>query len=164
MKIQIKLKFSDKILFGGEYESVKHAIENAVNEGANLYDANLKGASLEGAKNLELACALVTILPEGELIGWKKCRDGEIIKLRIPADALRSNGTGRKCRANYVEVLEVFGGTEGKSTYCAPDGEILTYKKGEIVRCVKPFDENRFNECSSGIHFYITRIEAENHN
>ena len=207
MKVQIKLKFTEKILFEGEYDSQKIAVEEAVKkgasleganlkgaslegaylygayleganleganlyganleganlEGANLYGANLYGANLKGAKNSELVCALVTILPEGDLIGWKKCRDGEIAKLLIPANAKRSNATGRKCRAEFVEVLEMFGGEEGHSTSYAPSSEILTYKKGEIVKCVKPFDEDRFEECSSGIHFYITRIEAEN--
>ena len=161
MKIQIKMKFTDKIIFEGEYDSQKLAAEDAVKKGANLEGAYLKGAYLEGAKNSELACAIVTILPEGDLIGWKKCRDGEIAKLRIPSDAKRSNATGRKCRAEFVEVLEMFNGDEGRSTSCAPSSEILIYKKGAIVKCVKPFDENRFEECSSGIHFYITRIEAE---
>ena len=36
------------------------------------------------------------------------------------------------------------------------------YRVGETVRPDK-WDENRFNECSNGIHFFITRIEAENY-
>ena len=34
------------------------------------------------------------------------------------------------------------------------------YKAGEIVRPDK-WDDNRWEECSSGIHFFITRLEAE---
>ena len=33
------------------------------------------------------------------------------------------------------------------------------YKVGEIVE-VKDFDENRWEECSTGIHFFLTRDEA----
>ena len=33
------------------------------------------------------------------------------------------------------------------------------YKVGEVVE-VKDFDENRWEECSTGIHFFLTRDEA----
>lgn len=33
------------------------------------------------------------------------------------------------------------------------------YRVGETVE-VPDFDENRWNECSTGIHFFITRQEA----
>ena len=36
------------------------------------------------------------------------------------------------------------------------------YKKGEIVRPDK-FDENPLIECSNGIHFFLTKKEAENY-
>ena len=41
MKVQIKLKFTEKILFEGEYDSQKIAVEEAVKKGANLEGANL---------------------------------------------------------------------------------------------------------------------------
>jgi hypothetical protein len=81
------------------------------------------------------------------------------VKLRIPAEAKRSNATGRKCRAEFAEVLEVIGAEKGVSTNFAPHK--ITYRKGEVVRCDK-WDEDRWNECSGGIHHYITRAEAEN--
>ena len=37
------------------------------------------------------------------------------------------------------------------------------YRVGETVVPREPFDDNMWNECASGIHFYITRLEAENH-
>jgi hypothetical protein len=33
------------------------------------------------------------------------------------------------------------------------------YRKGETVN-VEDFDNNRFNECATGIHFFINREEA----
>ena len=123
---------------------------------ANLYRSNLYGANLSGATNINpLFLAMTLITPEGEIIGYKKLRDGTICKLRIPTEAKRHNATGRKCRAEFAIVLE----GEGVSRY-APS---FKYKVGEIVRPRTPFDENRWEECSSGIHFYLTRIEAEAH-
>jgi hypothetical protein len=49
MKIQIKLKFSDNVLFEGEYESLKHAVVDAVNKNTDLRDTNLRGTDLRGA-------------------------------------------------------------------------------------------------------------------
>jgi len=65
---------------------------------ANLYGAKLFGANLYGTLGIEdhsLAIAQTRILPEGSLIGWKKCRHGRIVKLRIPEEAKRSHAFGR---------------------------------------------------------------------
>jgi hypothetical protein len=127
--------------------------------GANLRDANLRDANLYGAKNAALAQAQTAIVPEsGTFEGWKKCRNDVLVHLAIPAEAARSNATGRKCRAAYIDVLEVHGAEEGLSLH---DGTTL-YRAGERVACDQ-WDDNRWNECSGGIHFYLTRIEAEHH-
>lgn len=39
------------------------------------------------------------------------------------------------------------------------DSKTYTHKKGETIH-VEDFDTNRWNECATGIHFFITRIEA----
>ncbi|MGV7251883.1 DUF5758 domain-containing protein [Mycobacterium kansasii] len=39
----------------------------------------------------------------------------------------------------------------------------FVYRVGETVRPATDFDDNRWNEHSSGIHFYITRSHAEAH-
>ena len=124
---------------------------------ANLRDANLRGADLRGAKNADLAIAATRILPEGDLIGWKKCLDGVIVKLRIPAKAKRSHAFGRKCRAEYVEVLDVIGAAVGVTRIHGPQTE---YRVGETVR-PDSWDDDWMNECSHGIHFFVTRAEAE---
>jgi len=75
----------------------------------------------------------------------------------ITEDAKRSSATTRKCRASKAKVLEISGGiTEVSSKW---DIHFI-YKVGETVE-VKDFDENRWNECSTGIHFFLTRKEAE---
>ena len=126
--------------------------------GANLRGANLQGADLRGA-NLDFNCEAfqkTRILPEGSIIGWKKCKKETIVKLRIPEDSKRSHAFGRKCRAEWVEVLEVFGDDVGVSNH---DG-ITEYRKGAIVKPAS-FSEDWQNECAPGIHFFITRAEAE---
>ncbi len=49
-------------------------LESANLESANLESANLVRANLVRAKNIELAAALTTITPDGDLIGWKKLK------------------------------------------------------------------------------------------
>ncbi len=122
--------------------------------GANLRGADLRGADLWGAVNITPAVYDTTLItPDGDIIGYKKLENGVICKLLIPAGAKRHNATGRKCRAEYAIVLEGEGySTHDKSFY---------YKTGETVRPAQPFDEDRWNECSSGIHFFLTRGEAE---
>jgi hypothetical protein len=124
--------------------------------GANLFRADLSGANLYGAKNNKLVFAMTIICPDGDVIGWKKCRDGVVVKLLIPSSAKRSNATGRKCRAEYADVLEVIGANCGISD--RDPNTIYTVGKRMIP---DGFNDNRFEECSSGIHFFITREEAE---
>lgn len=129
-------------------------------DGANLTGANLDGANLDGVLNGALIIARTSITPShGSFIGYKMCRDNVVVKLEIPAEARRSNASGRKCRAEYVKVLELSKGTVGISEH---DG-VTQYRVGEIVRCDR-WNKNRWKECSGGIHFFITQIEAENYN
>ena len=138
---------------------------------ANLRGANLRGADLRGAnlcdanlcdaKNIpEIVSAQTLILPMGTLIMWKKLCGDMIAKLEVPADARRSNATGRKCRVEYAKVLEILHGdkqvTDGISQYNSE----FVYSVGETVY-PDSWDDNRWDECSNGIHCFITRIEAE---
>ena len=128
--------------------------------GAKLYGADLTGAKLYGAINIPgIIQANTRIIPdEGSVIGWKKCRDGVIVKLLIKSTTPRSNATGRKCRAKEALVLEVFGADVGVSSH---DRETV-YKVGEVVAC-DHWEEDRWKECAGGIHFFITRKEAEDY-
>jgi len=117
---------------------------------ADLGDADLRGADLEGAQ-----LPPFQIPQEGELIAWKATRDG-IAKLRVPPEAKRTATLiGRKCRAEYVEVLEMIG----KDGTGIRDSSI-EYLPGETVRPDEYNDDIRI-ECSHGIHFFLTREEAE---
>jgi hypothetical protein len=143
--------------------SIKKTIEEAVKSGADLLGADLQGADLRGAdlqdaKNADYAIAKTRILPEGDIIGWKKCRNGVIVKLLIPKEAKRSHSFGRKCRAEFADVLEVIG--DGPAVSSQKDD--FVYEVGKRVTPDK-WDDNWLEECSHGIHFFITRVEAENY-
>lgn len=138
--------------------------------GVNLSGADLSQADLSGANHVKLSIAKTSILPdEGDIIGWKKAWTDDIpatpviVKLLIPADAQRSNGTGRNCRASTARVLDLQD-KQGNSlppdttAYSGHDTD-FTYQKGETIH-VEDFDTNRWHECAPGIHFFITRIEA----
>jgi hypothetical protein len=130
--------------------------------GANLSGANLSGANLSGAKNADLVVARTRILPEGSLIGWKKCRDGLIVKLCIPEGAQRSHAFGRKCRAEFADVIEVqtLSGEPHEGPARSSHDSTFTYAVGHRVAPRQGFSTNWQEECESGIHFFITRAEA----
>lgn len=96
---------------------------------------------------------------EGDIFGYKKCLNGIIVKLLIPKEAKRNNAFGRKCRAEYAQVVEIIGADEAISQH----DNSFTYKVGDTVRPTTPFDEDFTNECSTGIHFFITLEEAKNY-
>ena len=129
---------------------------------ANLRGANLRVADLKNIKYGHLTSFYAISCPEeGSFIGFKKCEQ-YIVKLRITENAKRCSATSRKCRCSEAEVLSItnMDGTTADITSISsnydPD---FIYKVGEIVS-VSNFDENRWNECSTGIHFFITREEA----
>ena len=132
--------------------------------GANLYGADIRGADLYGAdlygaKNVPF---IPYSCPDfGMFIGYKKA-SGYIVELEIPEDAKRLSATTRKCRCDKAKVLRILNTdrtiadiTEVKSNY---DNSFI-YKVGEVVS-VDNFDEDRWNECSTGIHFFINFQEA----
>ena len=130
--------------------------------GANLTGADLRRANLTGAKNVPF---IPYSCPDfGMFIGYKKA-SGYILELEIPEDAKRLSATTRKCRCDKAKVLRILNTdrtvadiTEVKSSY---DCRFI-YKVGEVVS-VDDFDENRWNECSTGIHFFINFQEAVNY-
>jgi len=124
---------------------------------AYLQGADLQGANLQGANEIPLiTAAQSSIAADGLLIGWKKCQRGVIVKLSIPEDSKRSNATGRKCRCQFADVLEVIGAEVGISNRDAT----TEYRVGQRVICDEWCDD-RWQECAGGIHFFITRAEAE---
>ena len=129
---------------------------------ANLHCANLSYADLRGAKMpfIPYAC------PDfGSFIGYKKAYGDVIVELEILADAKRLSATSRKCRCDKAKVLRILdmNRQEIDATYVVSEFDRnFVYKVGEIVS-VNDFDENRWNECSTGIHFFLNFQEAVNY-
>ncbi len=134
--------------------------------GANLRDANLRGADLCGAEGFDPAECLAAfwIVPQvGAFTAWKKLRGGVIAQVEIPADARRTSSVkSRKCRAEYVQVLALF--SANGETYSGTGKSIhdptVEYVIGAEVRA-DSYDGSMLEDCSNGIHFFITRQEAE---
>ena len=128
---------------------------------ANLMGANLKQVNLDNVRYNACTSFFALQCPEeGSFIGYKKAR-GRIVKLLITEDAERSNTTTRKCRCSKAKVLSITN-KENTKEYDKVRSDFnysFIYKVGEIVE-VKDFDENRWEECSTGIHFFLTRDEA----
>ena len=136
-------------------------LTNADLKDANLNHADLYNANLTGVKNLpdvSMACPAT-----GSFIGWKRADNNFIVKLEIPTDAKRSSAIGsKKCRCNKAQVLAIenIDGTPAEVTSVRSWYETgFIYTLGETVE-EELFDENRFIECSTGIHFFMTREEA----
>ena len=128
---------------------------------ANLYSSNLNNANLNNVKTnmytigYNLACS-----EEGSFIGYKKAGK-YIVKLLIMEDSKRNSATTLKCRCDKAKVLDIEEIGTGEKVESTPsDYDInFVYKVGEIVK-VDDFDENRWNECSSGIHFFMNKQNA----
>ena len=130
--------------------------------GADLSGADLSGADLSGAENIPYipyAC------PDfGMFIGFKKA-SGYIVVLEIPENAKRLSATGRKCRCDRAKVLEIqnIDGTKANVTKVKSGYDSgFVYEVGKTVS-VDNFCEDRWEECSPGIHFFINRQEAVNY-
>ena len=129
---------------------------------ANLFYANLSNADLSGAIiTWGLAC------PEtGSFEAWKKVisknKTEFLVKLLVPADAKRSSATTNKCRCEFADVLEITNIETNQAVQLVENIRYvptITYRVGERVY-PDSFDDNRWNECSHGIHFFVDKESA----
>ena len=138
-------------------------------EYADLREADLRRARLIGANLKDIKTNIYTVgytlaCPEtGSFIGYKKA-GGCIVKLLILEDSKRSSATTAKCRCDKAKVLDIENIETGKKVNKVNSNHDsnFIYKLGEIVS-VNNFDNNRWNECSTGIHFFINKENAINY-
>lgn len=117
----------------------------------NLYHAkifNAIGNLLEYRKG--------KILTES-IIGYKKCRNNVIVTLEIPKDAIVFSINGSKCRTNKAKVIAIDGTDRAFSSF-----SWMSYHVGDEFN-IKNFNCEYNAECANGIHFFMTRKEAENY-
>lgn len=153
---------------GGERANLRSAdLRGAYLSGADLSYADLRGADLRGA-DLSYANLRGVDLDENEKIrlgvcleesmtGYKKCKGGVIVTLKIPEGAIVFSINNSNCRTNIAKVIDIDNGLT-KVASCH-DSKFI-YRKGRIVRA-KNFNCQYNEECASGIHFFRTREEAE---
>lgn len=169
------LKFADL-----EYADLRHADLGDTNlrytdlnyadlEYANLREADLRCAKLIGANLKDIRINIYTIgytlacPKEGSFIGYKKASKC-IVKLLILDDAKRSSATTIKCRCDKAKVLDIENietGEKIKEIRSSYDSNFI-YKVGEVAS-VDNFDNNRWNECTAGIHFFLNKEDAINY-
>lgn len=159
----------------GEEDGVKAILNNADLRGvnlsfANLNDANLRGASLRGAilDNVEYndnTSFFALQCPEkGSFTAYKKA-GCYVVELFIPKSAKRSSATSRKCRADKAKVVAIYNKDRTKAEIKMVESGYdsnFVYEIGKTVR-VENFNEDRWEDCTTGIHFFITFDEAKNY-
>ena len=130
---------------------------------ADLRHANLNGAFFREANLLGTKIDYPIACPEiGSFIGYKKAYYGYIVKIQICEDAKRSSATTKKCRCSKALVLaieSIDGSDSGLQKIESYFDFSFIYRVGKIVE-VSDFDDNRWNECAPGIHFFMDRQDA----
>ena len=152
----------------------KADLRNANLREANLFRANLKDANLFGVnlKNANISYAKINANTKidypiacsetGSFIGYKKACYEKIVKLQICEDAKRSSATTKKCRCSKALVLaieNIDGSDSGLNVIASIYDPSFIYRVGKIAE-VPDFDNNRWRECSPGIHFFANRQDA----
>ena len=154
------------------YADLRNAnLRNANLRNANLRNADLGYADLRNADlgyadlgNADLGYVPINCPSDGAFVGWKKVQD-KLIKLLIPEDAKRCSATTYKCRCDKAQVLAITSLDEKLSFDSVVNIAYtpnIEYKVGEMVYPDK-FDDDRWNECSNGIHFFINKQDAINY-
>ena len=178
--------FRDANFYGANFHSAD--FHDADFRGANFYCANFYGANFRdanfcsadfryanfiGANNINEVISFANIADtalcmqcpeEGSFIGFKKAVGG-IVKLRVTESAKRSSATTRECRCSEAEVLEIQNrdGTKSERTSVRSKYDRnFIYAVGTVVS-VSDFNDDRWNECARGIHFFPSRQEAVNY-
>lgn len=171
--IQIKSIF-EKVLFEytKENNNIKETLEEAINNNADLSNANLRYANLSNAdlSNADLYNANLNDeekIRKGIIINkpirvFKKCENNNIVELKLLKGSIVFSINNKKCRTNKVKVISINGGKK-KGLQCKSNYDKgFIYEVGKIVE-VKDFDLMYNVECSSGIHFFWTKEEAEDY-
>jgi uncharacterized protein YjbI with pentapeptide repeats len=158
-----EVSFVDARIFDSAFKYT--SLESAtISYKTRCVDIDIKDESMINYNACSLACP-----SHGSFIAWKFARlrdnlDRILVKLEIPEDAQRSSSTTNMCRASKAKVLEVENLCGDK---LSDDTEIVsdfdpgfTYKVGDIIEPDRPFDNNRWHGCASGIHFFIDKRDA----
>ena len=147
-------------------------LSNAILSYVYLFSANLSYANLD---NVDLSNAILSqcdlfnakldekeqirkgLILKESMIGYKKCIDDIIVTLEIPKGAIVFSINNNSCRTNKAKVIEI--SDDKKIAYSYYDNS-FTYELGKKIE-IEDFDLSYNVECTTGIHFYRTKEEAE---
>ena len=156
--IQIKSIFG-QILF--EYtelnNTVKDTLEKAVNSNANLYNADLSNANLSETEKIRKG-----VIIDKPVRVFKKCIKNNIVELELLKGSIVFSINNKKCRTNKAKVISINGKCKEGLKCCSSYNHKFIYEVGKTLE-VKDFDLMYNVECSSGIHFFWTKEEAEDY-
>ncbi len=181
----IRANFDDADLsFGYFSESSLPAasFKNANLKSAYFTKCNIQGANFKNALTNEYTIFegnahyhYKTIMPntlmicpeEGSFIGYKIGAISEyskkrfLIKLEILESAKRLNGDTRVCRCDKAKVLDIINiDTKEHVNMCSSCYDYdFKYEVGKVSE-VNEFDDNRWVDYTTGIHFFMTKQEA----
>lgn len=175
VKIQIKSIFGD-VLFEYEKENntLKDTLKKAIESGANLSGANLSEADLRWANLSEanlsranLSRANLSVeekIRKGKImkkkaIVYKKCQY-KIVELELQKGSVVFSINNNKCRTNRAKVISIDGESAKGITIASDYDSDFIYEVGKTVE-IEDFDLMYNVECSTGIHFFWTKEEAE---
>ena len=147
-------------------------LSNAILRYANLLNADLSKANLSNAilSNANLRYANLSNaekIRKGVIIDkpvrvFKKCIKNNIVELELLKGSIVFSINNKKCRTNKAKVISINGMCEKGLKCCSSYSDKFIYEVGKMVE-VKDFDLMYNVECSSGIHFFWTKEEAEDY-
>ena len=130
---------------------------------ADFYKSTLCGAWFGNTKNMPY---IPTWLPVESFIGWVKVvgeEESYIVKIKILNESQRTRGVGDICRCDRALVLEIQD-LEGhkldiEEIEYHDKTSVLIFKVWEVTVC-EDWYPGRWNDCKSGITFFIDRQSA----
>ena len=124
---------------------------------ADLRYANLSDANLSNAEKIRKG-----VIIDKPVRVFKKCIKNNIVELELLKGSIVFSINNKKCRTNKAKVISINGKCEKHLKCCSSYNYKFIYEVGKMVE-VKDFDLMYNVECSSGIHFFWTKEEAEDY-
>lgn len=146
-------------------------MENSTLDFAKMYDTKIDGTNMYGASliSTDLSCSNGNLIEyrkgkilRDDIIGYKKCVDEHnryavTVTLKIPRGSIVFSINGHKCRTNRAIVMAISGVPRA---YSLLHEHCMSYYVGDEIN-IYNFDCQYNRECAEGIHFFMTREEAE---
>ena len=137
-------------------------LSNADLRYANLSNADLRYANLSNAYLDEKEKLRKGVIIDKPVRVFKKCIKNNIVELELLKGSIVFSINNKKCRTNKAKVISINGKCE-KGLKCRSSYNYkFIYEVGKTLE-VKDFDLMYNVECSSGIHFFWTKEEAEDY-